>query len=70
MNGTMQRMIGIALTMQATMEVNQKEWQERIRAQWEESKNFPSKKKKRVRKELLLEWSIACYDPFEGMYKL
>lgn len=67
MSATMQYMIGMALSMQANMDAMQEDWQERILKQWEESKKMPRKKKKRVRKELLLEWSIANYDPFNGM---
>lgn len=50
----------------AQMQQQSEDWKKRILAKWEESKNYPRKKKKRVRKELRLEWSIACYDPFEG----
>jgi len=51
------------------MESNMEEWKDRIRKQWEESKKMPRKMKKRVRKELLLDWAIANYDPFDGMFK-
>lgn len=50
----------------ADMQHQMEDWKKRILAKWEESKNYPRKKKKRVRKELQLDWSIACYDPFEG----
>lgn len=50
----------------ANMQSQQEDWKKRILAKWEESKNYPRKKKKKVRKELQLDWSIACYDPFEG----
>jgi ABC-type phosphonate transport system ATPase subunit len=50
----------------ANMQQQSEDWKKRIRTKWEESKNYPRKKKKRVRKELLVEWSIACYDPFDG----
>ncbi len=56
----------LGMSMMADMQHQSEDWKKRIRAKWEESKNYPRKKKKRVRKELLLEWSIACYDPFEG----
>ena len=39
-----------------------KKW---ILEEWERSKNYPRKKKKRVRKELQLDWSIANWNPFE-----
>jgi hypothetical protein len=55
----------IAASMFSGMfEANQSEWKDRILKQWEESKNFPRKKKKQVRKSLKLDWSIACYNPF------
>jgi hypothetical protein len=41
------------------------EWKERILRQWDESKNLSRKKKKAVRKGLLIEWSIASWNPFE-----
>ena len=40
-----------------------KKW---VLEEWERSKNYPRKKKKRVRKELQLDWSIACWNPFEN----
>jgi hypothetical protein len=57
------------LTMMNQMEANMDEWKDRIRKEWENSKNYPRKKKKRVRKELLLDWSIANWNPFDD-YKL
>jgi uncharacterized membrane protein YbaN (DUF454 family) len=40
-------------------------WKAKILEKWEESKNFPRKKKKKIRKELQLDWSIACYNPYD-----
>lgn len=48
--------------MKTQSEVRKKE----IRSEWARTKDYPRKKKKQVRKELQLDWSIACYDPFEG----
>ena len=45
----------------------QEEWKKRILFQWNESKNYPRKKKKRIRKKLLLEWRIANYDICRGL---
>ena len=59
-----QTILGMAILMQGSMEVEQAEWKERILDQWEESKKFPRKKKKKVRKELMLDWSIANWSPF------
>ena len=61
----MSTLLSLGFTMQSEMKANMEEWKDRIRNQWEESKNFPRKKKKRVRKELLLDWSIACWNPFD-----
>ena len=33
--------------------------------EWEKSKDYPRKMKKRVRKELRLEWLISSYNPFD-----
>jgi len=62
----MKYMIGMAMSVQATMDQNREAWQERILERWEESKKMPRKMKKRVRKELRLDWAIASYDPFDG----
>ena len=69
MNETLSGILTFALTMRSDMESNMEDWKDRIRAEWEESKNYPRKKKKRVRKSLLLDWSIASYDLFGNMYK-
>lgn len=37
----------------------------KILVEWENSKNYPRKKKKEVRKHLQLEWNIACFNPFD-----
>lgn len=50
-----------------TVKDQQSRWKEEIVIKWEESKNYPRKKKKRVRKELLLDWKLASYDIFEGV---
>lgn len=39
------------------------EWKDRIGRQWIESRNLPRKKKKAVRKILVLEWQLACWEP-------
>ena len=65
MNSLMVQMIEMAHTMRSNMEANNEMKKDRIREQWEESKKFPRKKKKQVRKELLLDWSIANWNPFD-----
>ena len=51
-----------------TSQLNMIDFKERIRQRWKESINMPRKKKKRVRKELLLDWQIANWDPFGGLF--
>lgn len=46
-------------------EKQQEDWKERIKKEFRESCNLPRKKKKRVRKNLQLEWSIANWNPFK-----
>ena len=67
MNNTVSHLLTFAFTMQTGMEVNTEEWKKRILVKWEESKKMPRKMKKRVRKELQLEWNIACWNPFEDL---
>lgn len=55
----------MGLTMMNTMKSHQEEWKEEILKKWRESANYPRKKKKKVRKELQLDWSIACWSPFD-----
>lgn len=45
-------------------ECGKEKWKKRIKEQWRESAKLPRKKKKRKRKELLIEWNICNYDPF------
>jgi len=60
-----QELIATALFYQATMEVSQDRWQKEILEKWEESKNYPRKKKKKIRKRLLLEWNAATWSPYD-----
>jgi hypothetical protein len=57
--------MAMALSFMNELETQNKEWKKRILDEWEKSKNYPRKKKKRVRKELQLDWSIANWNPFE-----
>jgi len=61
------QIIGFALGMQAMMDVGQDRWKDEIREEWEKSKNYPRKKKKKVRKSLQLDWSIASWSPFDDL---
>ena len=64
---SMDRVLAMALCMDATMEVNQEQWKDEIRQKWVESRKFPRKKKKRERKSLLLDFSIASWSPYDEM---
>jgi len=65
--GRIHELVGMAMVMNSTMELNQKQWKEDIRQKWEESKKLPRKKKKEERKSLLIEWSIASWSPLDDM---
>jgi len=53
------------IDMLAEMKIMQENRKKSIKEDWKKSINYPRKMKKRIRKELLLDWSIANYDPFE-----
>lgn len=59
--------LGLAMGMMDTMEINQERWKDEILEKWEQSKKMPRKKKKRVRKELLIDWSFASWSPFNDI---
>jgi hypothetical protein len=67
MNSKISSIIAIGMHFMNEMETRSENWKDRIRAEWENSKNYPRKKKKRVRKELVVEWSIACWSPFDDL---
>ena len=54
----------MAINEMFNFESQQEEWKERIKRKFRESCNLPRKKKKQIRKELQLEWSIANWSPF------
>ena len=56
--------MGQAVFLYKSFDNNMSEWRERIKADWQKTFKMPRKKKKRVRKELKLDWVIANYDPF------
>jgi hypothetical protein len=58
----------MGLNMMNDMKTQSKQRKKEILAEWERSKNCPRKKKKRVRKELQVNWSIANWDPFGEMF--
>jgi uncharacterized membrane protein YbaN (DUF454 family) len=51
----------------ADFESRQEEWKERIVQKFRDSRNLPRKKKKAIRKNLQLEWSIACWNPLQDL---
>ena len=69
MNSVLGSYLVAGLSMLNEIKTQQEEHRKKIIAKWEESKNYPRKKKKATRKRLELEWLIASYDPFEG-YKI
>lgn len=56
--------ISIAADSIGAFKTQQEEWKLHLRKRWEESKNLPRKKKKRERKDILFDWSLANWDPF------
>lgn len=48
----------------AESERGMEKWQNEIKAEWRNSRNYPRKRKKAVRKSLELDWQIASWDPF------
>ena len=62
---TVAGMMMFGLGMMESIKAKSEEKKEWILAEWERSKNYPRKKKKKVRKSLLLDWSIANWNPFE-----
>lgn len=67
MNSVVGAYLMMGMSMMEDIKTQSEERKEQILQKWEESKKMPRKMKKRVRKELLLDWSIANYDPFDGM---
>jgi len=65
LNPAVAGMMMFGLSMMEGIQTQQEEKKKWILEEWERSKNYPRKKKKRVRKELNLDWSIANWNPFE-----
>ena len=53
---------GMAIMFNAMMPPDHTEDKKRLRKAWRDSMNLPRKTKKKVRKELLLEWDLYKYD--------
>jgi uncharacterized membrane protein YbaN (DUF454 family) len=60
-------LLGFATLMMGSVKMNQEDWKKRILDEWEKSKNYPRKKKKKVRKHLQLDWNFACWNPFDDL---
>ena len=67
MNKVIGAYLMMGMSMMEDMKTQSEERKELILQKWEESKKMPRKMKKRVRKELQLDWSIANWDPFDGL---
>jgi len=67
MNRKFNGLIGLALAFYAQAEINREEWKKEILRKWDESRKYPRKKKKKIRKQLKLEWAIANWDPYKDL---
>jgi hypothetical protein len=67
MNKIIGTYLAMGLTMMEDFKTQSEQRKEQILVKWEESKKMPRKMKKRVRKELELDWSIACWNPFDDL---
>ena len=67
MNSVVGAYLMMGMSMMEDMKTQSEERKEQILIKWEETKKMPRKMKKRVRKELQLDWAIANWDPFEGI---
>lgn len=63
-NPMMGGMLMMGMQAMNQIEANTEEWKDRLRKEWQETKNMPRKMKKRRRKEILIDWSIANWSPF------
>ena len=68
MNPVLGTYLAMGMSMMEDMKTQSEERKEQILIKWEESKKMPRKMKKRVRKELNVDWAIANWDPFDGMF--
>jgi hypothetical protein len=63
MNPQLTEILGMVMPYINEMEEAKEEFKERTLQKWKESKNYPRKKKKKVRKILRLDWAIANWEP-------
>jgi hypothetical protein len=66
LNPVLSAYLMMGMGMMESIKAKSEEKKKWVLEEWERSKNYPRKKKKRVRKELQLDWSIACWNPFEN----
>ena len=55
-------LLSFLLRMLSVIETNKEIQKEEILVNWELSKHYPRKKKKKVRKCLTIDWHFACFD--------
>lgn len=67
MNSTLSGLLMMGMTMMEDMKTQSEERKEEILAKWELTKKMPRKMKKRVRKELNVDWAIANWNIFDGL---
>lgn len=65
MKSTLNSLITLFGSMQSQIDQNMEDWKDRIRDEWEKSKHYPRKKKKRIRKGLSIDWAFANYKPMD-----
>jgi len=58
-----QIIIEMAKVFHSSIEFNQENWKNDILEKWNKTYDMPRKMKKRIRKELQLEWNIANWNP-------
>jgi len=61
-----QTIIGMSEAFHYSIQSNQEDWKTKILEKWNKTYDMPRKMKKRIRKELQLEWSIANWNPMNG----
>jgi hypothetical protein len=62
-------MVGMVMPYINEIETSREEYKERTLQKWKDSRNLPRKKKKKVRKELKIDWALATWEPsFKNVY--
>ena len=63
--GTFSGYLNMAMSMMENMRLNSENRKDEILQQWRDSMKLPRKKKKEIRKSIIVDWRIACWNPFE-----